>query len=396
MPDFKAQGPDTHFPELRQLCLFCSGSPKSSTELETLAKSLVRRGQRTKAAALAVFHGNAGFACSALLSSPASSAHKLLAMGIRGFAKGDFNEDWNETCKIIAKDLDDPYARAIMAFVGSEDWWSILDDISLPVSDRVGVALMHLPDSALTQYLNAATTTAIGAGDLEGIVLTGLTEQAIDLFQNYINKSNDVQTPALAMSFTSPRYMTDPRHEHWKETYRHAIQSWNMHHARIRFDMQATKLSRTSAGRITIATPPRQISLRCTYCERPLARSEAEENDAATNEGAHPTDHHPLAGRRPASGTVCVQCGRHLPRCGVCMKWLGLPDPSSRGGVAAATTAVRVEGHGADQELDLVAGFLTFCMSCRHGFHARHAREWFELHRVCPVSECRCLCGVGA
>lgn len=393
-----AQEIDTEFPELRQLCLFCCGSPKSSAELETRAKSLVRRGQRNKAAAMAVFHGNAGFACSALLSSPASSAHKTLAMGIRGFGKGNYNEDWNETCKIIAEDLDDPYARAMMAFVGGGNWSSILEETSLPLSDRVSVALMHLPDDALTKYLNTTTATAIRDGDPEGIVLTGLTERAMDLFQKYINKSNDVQTPALAMSFTSPRYLTDERHAQWKETYRHTMQSWNAAHARIRFDIQATKLSRTSAGRLTIAPPPRQISLRCTYCDGPLTHHKPEENAAAaaTNEGVHPTDHHPLAGRRPASGTVCVQCGRHSPRCGVCMKWLGLPDPSSRGGVAAATTAVRVEGHGADQELDLVAGFLTFCMSCRHGFHARHAREWFELHRVCPVSECRCLCGVGA
>lgn len=388
------QGLDTEFPELRQLCLFCCGSHKSSTELETRVKSLVRRGQRNKAAALAVFHGNAGVACSALLSSPASSAHKTLAMGIRGSAKGDYDEDWNETCKIIAKDLDDPYARAMMAFVGGGNWFSILEETSLPLNDRVEVALMHLPDDALTKYLNSTTAAAIRDGDLEGIVLTGLTEQAMDLFQMYINRFNDVQTPALAMAFTSPRYINDARHSQWKESYRHTIQSWNLSHARIRFDIQATKLSRTSAGRITIAPPPRQISLRCTYCERPLARSGSEEDHAATNEGVHPTDHHPLAGRGPTSGTVCLKCGRHLPRCGVCMKWLGVPDPSSRGVVAAATTA-RAEGHGSDQEQDLMAGFLTFCMSCNHAFHARHAREWFGLHRVCPVSECRCLCGLG-
>ena len=398
--DLGAQGQDTAFSELRQLCLFCCGAAKSSTELETLAKSLVRRGQRNKAAALAVFHGNAGFACSALLTTPTSSAHKLLAMGIRGFAKGDYDEEWNETCKIIAKDLDDPYARAMMAFVGSGDWYSILEETSLPLSDRVGVALMHLPDDALTKYLNTATTNAIRNGDLEGIVLTGLTEQGMDLFQNYITKSNDVQTAVLAMSFTSPRYITDERHTHWKETYRHAIQSWNMAHARIRFDIQATKLSRTSAGRITIAPPPRQISLRCTYCERPLARSETEDDDPTINEGVHPTDHHPLAARRAAPGTVCLTCGRRLPRCGVCMKWLGVPDPTSRGAVATTTAtaaaAAAPDGHGPNPEQDPMAGFLTFCMACNHGFHAQHARDWFALHRVCPVSECRCLCGVGA
>jgi len=386
LPDFEAQGLETDFPELRQLCLFSCGLAISSAELEARAKDLVCQGQRTKAAALAVFHGNAGFACSALLSGSSSPAQKLLAMGIKGFAKGDYDEDWNETCKNIAKDLHDPYARAMMAFVGSGDWYSILEETSLPLSNRVGVALMHLPDDALTEYLNEVSAEAIRDGDIEGIALTGLTEQAMDLFQNYIVKFHDVQTATLAMSFTNPRFITDDRLEHWKDSYRYAIQSWKMHHARIRFDIQATKLSKTSDGRIMIKPPPRQVTVRCNYCERPLARGDKGEDHSTTGEGAHPAEAHPLGGHGATSGTVCPRCNRHLPRCGVCMKWLGMPDPTSRGGTAAA----------AAEDQDPMAGFLNFCMTCNHGFHAHHAREWFALHQVCPVSECHCFCGVGA
>ncbi len=384
LPEFEGQGWQSQYPELRQLCRFCCGSAMSSAELEQQAKSLVRQGQRTKAAALAVAHGDAGFACSALLSGSSSAAHKLLAIGIRGFAKGDYDQDWNETCKIIAEDLHDPYARAMMAFVGSRDWSSILEETSLPLTDRVCVALMHLEDDALTEYLTKTTAEAIRVGDVEGVVLTGLTERAMDLFQNYIIKFDDVQTAALAMSFTSPRYVTDDRHEYWKESYRYAIQSWRMHHARIRFDIQATKLSKTSDGRITIAPPPRQITLRCNYCERPLAHVDKEEDEPTTTEGVRPSEGNPLSGPGAASGTVCLRCGRHLPRCGVCLKWLGVPDPTSRGMVAAA------------EDRDAMAGFLNFCMSCNHGFHAQHAREWFALHQICPVPECHCLCGAGA
>lgn len=386
MSAFEAQGLKTDFPELRQLCLFNCGLAISSADLELVAKDLVRQGQRTKAAALALFHGNAGFACSALLSGRSSPAHKLLAMGIRGFAKGDYDDDWNQTCKNIAEDLDDPYSRAMMAFVGSGDWYSVLDETALPLSNRVGVALMHLPDDALTAYLNQTSADAIREGDIEGIVLTGLTEQAMDLFQNYVIKYNDVQSAALAMALTSPRYFIDDRLEQWKESYRYSIQSWKMHHARIRFDIQTTRLSKTSDGRITIKPPPRQVTLRCNYCERPLARSDNGRDDSTIGEGAHITDGHPLGGYGATSGTACPSCGRHLPRCGVCMRWLGMPDPTSRGGIAASAT----------QDQDPMAGFLNFCMTCKHGCHADHARDWFSLHQVCPVPECQCFCGVGA
>jgi len=33
-----------------------------------------------------------------------------------------------------------------------------------------------------------------------------------------------------------------------------------------------------------------------------------------------------------------------------------------------------------------------FCLSCNHGMHAGHAKEWFERHTVCPVPDCECSC----
>jgi len=42
--------------------------------------------------------------------------------------------------------------------------------------------------------------------------------------------------------------------------------------------------------------------------------------------------------------------------------------------------------------------FTVFCTRCSHGFHAEHARMWFEGgdgregHRACPVPMCECLC----
>lgn len=64
--------------------------------------------------------------------------------------------------------------------------------------------------------------------------------------------------------------------------------------------------------------------------------------------------------------------------------------------------------------LDAMRRFTVFCTRCSHGFHAEHARMWFDGegdayayahgdtdrggsvgrkgHRVCPVAGCECLC----
>lgn len=37
-----------------------------------------------------------------------------------------------------------------------------------------------------------------------------------------------------------------------------------------------------------------------------------------------------------------------------------------------------------------------WCQKCKHGGHASHLSRWFDSHRVCPVSDCRCACYFGA
>jgi hypothetical protein len=36
--------------------------------------------------------------------------------------------------------------------------------------------------------------------------------------------------------------------------------------------------------------------------------------------------------------------------------------------------------------------WFTWCQCCHHGGHSGCLRSWFELHTVCPVSGCKCIC----
>jgi hypothetical protein len=385
----------TSFPEHRCLGLRICGAAQSQSELEELVKGLTANGQHTKAAALAVFQDEPKLAYSALRSNTPTQAHKLLAMAIAGAAKGDTDSDWEETCAEIAKELTDPYGRAILALVSKGDWRSVIQETTLPLKYRVEVALRWLPDDELTTYLTETTKEAIQQGDIEGIVLTGLGHSAMDLFLSYINKYNDVQTPVLAMSHTVPRFVnTQPnkqRFESWRETYRWQINSWKLQLERARFDVGSRKFAVTHDGRRLIETPRQQVSLTCNYCTRPLTQHDASSQLApsAGNEVVHPTPGNPL-GTAAMSGMICPRCGRHMPRCGVCTLWLGSPDPMSKACIAAETAAA--EQRQLPSEAEIMRRFIVFCINCNHGFHAHHAREWFAKHKVCPVAECSCIC----
>ncbi|KAJ5103286.1 hypothetical protein N7532_003815 [Penicillium argentinense] len=387
---------DTKFPEHRRLCLRLCGAAQSHKELEESVRNLSSENQHTKAAALAIFQDEPKLAYMGLRSNEPTQAHKLLAMAIAGAAgatKGENSTDWEETCAEISKELTDPYSRAILALVSKGDWHAVIKEDTLPLKYRVEVALRWLPDDELTIYVKEATAEAIKQGDIEGIILTGLGHLAIGLFQSYIEKFNDVQTPTLAMSHTVPRLIShEPyvaKFEAWRETYRRSMNSWKLQLERARFDVNSRRFAVTVDGRKLVAPPPQQVSLTCNYCTRPLTQhdSSSQISPSTSGETVHPTVGHPL-GPGALSGTVCPRCGRHMPRCGVCNLWLGSPDPNSRAGIAADAEA----GSRKPTRTEVMRRFVVFCINCNHGYHADHAHEWFARHRICPVAECNCIC----
>jgi hypothetical protein len=389
----ETKGCDTAFPSHRRICLRLCGAAQSYRELEETVKALSDKNQHTKAAALAVFQDEPKLAYLGLRSNKPTQAHKLLAMAIAGASKGDNDTDWEETCAEIAKELTDPYSRAILALVSKGDWNAVISEITLPLRYRVEVALRWLPDDELTGYLKDATVEAIRQGDIEGVVLTGLGHLAMDLFQSYIGKFNDVQTPVLAMSHTVPRLVNNQKQivqfEAWRETYRRQMNSWKLQLERARFDVGSRRFAVTADGRKLAPTPPQQVSLTCNYCTNPLTQHDASSQVSSSIKGVetvHSTTGNPLASAT-MSGTVCPRCGRHMPRCGVCTLWLGAPDPMSRASIAADAEASRKPS-----EADLMRRFVVFCIHCNHGFHANHASDWFKRHKVCPVAECNCIC----
>lgn len=53
--------------------------------------------------------------------------------------------------------------------------------------------------SQLPRYIDKLTNEMKEAGNLEGILLTGLTKDGVDLMESYVDRTGDVQTASFCM-----------------------------------------------------------------------------------------------------------------------------------------------------------------------------------------------------
>ncbi|KAF2209413.1 hypothetical protein CERZMDRAFT_122194 [Cercospora zeae-maydis SCOH1-5] len=370
LPPF--EGERTHYPEIRQLCLEMCGWKFHQEALEQECRELADRGLHYQAVVQAVLHERKHIALNLLRSLIRSKTIPNIGLGAL-LAADTINEEQREMCLWMTTDTDDPALKALLAFLKAGDWRDVMKTNYLHLGYRVALGLKYLNDTELRGFIQSETARAIKNGDLEGILLTGLGEQCMGLFQTYITKTNDLQTAVLATALTNPHYVDDARFDMWKETYFMQMQSWRAFSERSRFVVQYREMAQSREAATLLDTPAGATTLRCNHCHLSLARCDrrnAPKRDAKTQPSV-------------AAGIVCPKCGRHMPRCGLCKMWLGTPEPNRRNG-----------GKNASDLENLLSRFLTFCVSCEHGFHADHARTWFEKHDVCPVPDCRCLCAV--
>lgn len=347
----------------RMICLELCGWCFSREGIEAKCLDLLEQGQHHRAITVACLQGHPDVSITMLRNLTRQKTIEASGVGAL-IAAGQLNDDQVEMCRWMEEDASDPYLGALLRYLGTRDWKSIISNPSINLSDRLGVALRYLGDSDVAVLINETTNSSVSSGDVSGVLLTGLREAAMPLFQNYISITNDLQTAVLATSFANPLYVDDIRYSMWKETYFWQLQSWKAFIERSRFISEHTRLSMNGPQSL-VRQPPRQITVRCSHCNGSLS----DMTNAAVKAGS--------TAQRPSStsGTVCGKCKSHLPRCSICMQWLGIP------------TSIQVKKGD-------TARLITFCNNCGHGFHAHHARQWFGKHATCPVPDCQCLCGV--
>jgi hypothetical protein len=336
-------------------------------------------GEYERSAALAVFHGDISAAVKALQrASEATRLHTqdasipstypetldLIAMCIAGFGStaGSPSEIWQTACSgllqrddLAAKNSRVAYLRALCQFllkVGTpESLEQILGNEQLSLSDRVAFACRFLEQKDLKTFLSKCINLCHNTGNIEGIVVSGLSKDGIGILQSFVDRFSDIQTAALIVSrVVLPPDWTSERRSciEWVENYRGLLNTWQMWQSRATFDVDRAEVLRrikvkstegvAASGPKTVSyqsrrlqnpnrrQPPRsadppdflssipaQLDARCNYCSAPLGLRQG-------------TASQWLSKMSPVLN-CCPQCRKPLPRCAICLLPLGCLNP---------------------------------------------------------------------
>lgn len=143
----------------------------------------------------------------------------------------------------------------------------------------------------LIPFLQELGDEALSSSDLEAVVLFGLRNDGLKLLGSYVDRTADVQTVALACSFTSPGLIrADMRVQRWVDVYRKQLDRMQLYAARAMFDAARGRRARAAfeqaklAGRNAEAkevaaamrrTAPPQIVVRCQFCSTNISAAKS-------------------------------------------------------------------------------------------------------------------------
>ena len=71
---------------------------------------------------------------------------------------------------------------------------SVLEEDGLLLVDRLGFAVTFLDDAGLESFMERERAGMLGAGRLEGLVLSGGEREGAELLQMFVDRTADVQT----------------------------------------------------------------------------------------------------------------------------------------------------------------------------------------------------------
>jgi hypothetical protein len=278
-----------------------------------------------------------------LLTSLDNPFYKYLAYALFKYSPDSFRELFQN------EKLDDPYIRASIGFLKNNDFSSVLYESGIPFTDRMAFALKYLPNDALMNYCTKMREMFIQQGDLQGIVLTGLSHlDTLRLLTNYVDKSSDVQTAAILMTLIP---IKERQAIIWLETLRDLMDKWKLWEQRAMFDME-----------VKASIESHSMMIKCKFCNQSIS---TEKKRAFRKYGGGTT-----------IASACPNCSKPLPTCSICEMSYGSSCWS----------------FGSDKVTNSLDYTFVWCTQCKHAGHMKHLSDWFETHTVCPVPGCECIC----
>lgn len=291
--------------ELRsRALLLCDWIPDIDNISQTIPiiDYLEKEGNYMRAAAIAVFNMRLQRAIDSLTIGATKSDPNLssVAMALSGYT-GERTSMWREMCQTLKGQLTNPYMKAMFAFLTSEsdpNFHEIIYDKELILADRVAFSLLYLPDDKLNVYLTETMSTLVDNGDLNGILLTGITNDGLSLLQRYIEISSDIQSVSLIVLHSLPSAIcSDPRAQLWVECYRGMLDCWRLWHQRAQFD------NLWYSNSLSSAKPPTHILISCNYCGNTINKSQQhqQQNQQQQQHQHQPSNQNLSLGNLPAA-----------------------------------------------------------------------------------------------
>jgi hypothetical protein len=170
--------------------------------------------------------------------------------------------------------LHDPYFRAMLAHLVMGDWNDVLDEEVIPFRERLSIAFQFLDDRALATYLRRTVDRACAHGDIDALIVTGLTPAGMKVLQAYVDRTGDVQTAAILSSYVCPQRFKDRRAERWLDAYRDLLDGFKLHRLRVSLDIERGQIlhgAMQNGDMVPEDWVPRQILIRCHYCNKPVS-----------------------------------------------------------------------------------------------------------------------------
>ncbi|CAE6368927.1 unnamed protein product [Rhizoctonia solani] len=375
----------------RRVALALCGWDISNTEVRADIARWLKEGKCTKAACWAVFLNDFKLAVEALMHS-SDEMHRIIS-GIVVAAETEPDKrlkgTWREHCQKLGSRLEDPYLRIMMAHLAFDDWIAVVEEVAIPLRDRLNIALRFLDDGQLGQFFQSVKKELERSGDLEALLFTGLTVSGLRVLQRYVDNTGDVQTAAILSALVCPGMLQDERSERWVSVYQDLLDGWRMFHQRCQFDIEKGEILCElvlNGDREPFEWVPRQLAIRCNFCDKIVSATGPTDFGKSMSAGL------PTAYDRTKLN-FCPHCRNALPRCEVCLMSLSGP---------LCDFLRDSELSHMDSTHDTFDDALVFCQTCRHGGHAVHIMEWFfgneesETlgHRECPVADCTCNCAL--
>jgi hypothetical protein len=330
-------------------------------------------------------------------------------------------------------------------------------DAAFALSDRVASALRHLDDGALASFIASASRECVAGGRLEGLLLTGLSPRGARLLQAYLDRTCDLMTAAvcgvwivraaqlelvrlslhaaaaagavaagaaavqpLEALVPAPLTAAVRAASRWVRSYREVLNRLRLWPERAEFDVMRAQLLGAESGGILAGlaqaalaalergggagppaadapapasatasyAPARSLFPRCAQCKTSLELPSLVEGSATAVDW--------LSRQRPRMPS-CPACRATLPRCELCLLPLSSINPVLQlSHLLRGEEAGRGEAAPGGRLRDSLplSEHWAWCLSCTHGGHLEHLREWFATHSVCAAGGCMCQCAL--